>query len=156
MRCSASRWPCAAAGGCCIGHDSSIASKAPWLATVATGRPQPTWLRHLLATALSIGIRPCSGAILVLIPAFTMELPIVGIGAVMAMSVGTGVTVSALAVASVYARRSALVLADLFTDDRGRMALAFDLLAIAGGLLIVFFGLTLLQTSLATARHPLL
>jgi ABC-type nickel/cobalt efflux system permease component RcnA len=72
------------------------------------------------------------------------------------MSIGTGIRVSALAVASVYARRSALVLADLFADDRGRMALAFDVLAIAGGLLIVFFGLTLLETSLATSRHPLL
>jgi nickel/cobalt transporter (NicO) family protein len=132
-------------GNCCHGHGPSVADLEA-----------PPSLRHFLATALSIGIRPCSGAILVLILAFTMHLPLAGVGAVVAMSIGTGVTVSALAAASVYARRSAFVLADLFADDRGRVALAFDVLAIAGGLLIVLFGLTLLETSLATARHPLL
>jgi nickel/cobalt transporter (NicO) family protein len=135
----------AEAGNCCHGHGPSVADLEA-----------PASLRHLLATALSIGIRPCSGAILVLILAFSVDLPLAGVGAIVAMSIGTGVTVSALAVASVYARRSALVLAALFADDRGRVALAFDVLAIAGGLLIVLFGLTLLETSLATARHPLL
>jgi ABC-type nickel/cobalt efflux system permease component RcnA len=49
-----------------------------WKAEQVANLEGPPSIRHLLATTVSIGIRPCSGAILVLILAFTMDLPLAG------------------------------------------------------------------------------
>ena len=113
-------------------------------------------LRHFAMTVLSVGLRPCSGAILVLMLAASMHLMLAGTAAVVAMSIGTGITVASLAALSVYARRSALVLADQLTNSDRWIARVFDLAALLGGVLIVLFGLTLLQASLSVAQHPLL
>jgi nickel/cobalt transporter (NicO) family protein len=113
-------------------------------------------LRHFAMTVLSVGLRPCSGAILVLILAAGMHLLLAGTAAVVAMSIGTGVTVASLAALSVYARRTALVVADHLSDGGRWIALAFDLAALLGGVLIVLFGVALLQASLMVAQHPLL
>jgi ABC-type nickel/cobalt efflux system permease component RcnA len=107
-------------------------------------------------TVLSVGLRPCSGAILVLILAASMHLLLAGTAAVVAMSIGTGITVASLAALSVYARRTALVVADHLSDEGRRIAAALDVAALAGGVLIVLFGVALLQASLMVAQHPLL
>ena len=130
---------------CCHAHGPSAADLA---AAPSIG--------HFAMTVLSVGLRPCSGAILVLVLAATMHLLLAGAAAVVAMSIGTGITVATLAALSVYARRSALVLAGHLADGGRRIARAFDLVALLGGGLIVLFGLTLLQASLAVAHHPLL
>ena len=113
-------------------------------------------VRHFVMTVLSVGLRPCSGAILVLVFAAGMHLLLAGTAAVVAMSIGTGITVASLAALSVYARRTALVLADHLSDEGRKIASVFDLAAMLGGVLIVLFGVALLQASLMVARHPLL
>ncbi len=61
--------------------------------------------RHAAAgVVLAIGLRPCSGAVLVLIFAAVMDLMWHGAFAVMAMSVGTAITVVALAIFATKAR----------------------------------------------------
>jgi ABC-type nickel/cobalt efflux system permease component RcnA len=105
---------------------------------------------------VSIGIRPCSGAILVLVLAFAMQQLTAGIAAVMAMSLGTGLSISALAAVSVYARKGALALADAFETKGQGIGRFFDVAAIIGGLVIVAFGIALLRASLAVSQHPLL
>jgi ABC-type nickel/cobalt efflux system permease component RcnA len=130
---------------CCHGHGPSAAD--------LEGPPS---LRHFLVTVLSVGLRPCSGAILVLILAASMRLLPAGIAAVSAMSIGTGITVTALAAASVYARRSALALAGYLAEDHRNIRRALDLVGVAGGVLIALFGLVLLRASLVVADHPLL
>ncbi|WP_447527741.1 nickel/cobalt transporter [Vreelandella sp. TE19] len=60
--------------------------------------------RTALMTVGAIGMRPCSGAVLLLGAAGLLGQFYVGVTAVVAMSVGTGMTVSALALASVFAR----------------------------------------------------
>jgi hypothetical protein len=72
------------------------------------------------------------------------------------MSIGTGITVTTLAAVSVFARRTALILADHFSDERRLIATSFDVAAVLGGILIVLFGMSLLQASLMVAQHPLL
>ena len=109
-----------------------------------------------MATVLSIGLRPCSGAILVLVLAFAMNLVWAGVAAVMAMSAGTAITVSALAMLSVYARRSAIALGGYLSDDSPRIARVLDGIGMLGGIVIILFGIALLQVSLITAQHPLL
>jgi nickel/cobalt transporter (NicO) family protein len=116
----------------------------------------PPSLRHFVATALSVGLRPCSGAILVLVLAYVMNLVWAGVAAVVAMSAGTALTVSALAALSVYARKSAVALGGYLSEDSTRFAQVLDAIGMLGGILIVLFGIALLQASLVTARHPLL
>ncbi|MEX0923336.1 MAG: nickel/cobalt transporter [Rhodovibrionaceae bacterium] len=122
-------------------------------------RPQdleaPLSWRGFAAMVASIGIRPCSGAILVLLVAYSLELRWAGIAAVLAMSLGTAITVSLLATLSVYARKGSLRLAALLPGQSGRLSLALDLVAVAGGLLILAAGLLLLQASWTLADHPL-
>ncbi|MEP0942493.1 MAG: nickel/cobalt transporter, partial [Rhizobiaceae bacterium] len=57
--------------------------------------------RTTLGVVLSIGLRPCTGAVLVLIFARYADVAWAGILAVLAMSLGTAITVSALAITSV-------------------------------------------------------
>lgn len=131
--------------GCCHAHGPNIGDLNARLS-----------LRAMAVMVLSIGIRPCSGAVLVLILAFATDLIVAGMGAVMAMSLGTGLSVSALAALSVYARKSALALSRLLVDDGQVLASLFDAAALIGGLLILAFGVTLLNASLAVSKHPLL
>jgi nickel/cobalt exporter len=53
--------------------------------------------RKILAVVFSVGVRPCTGAILVLVFALTQGVFWAGVAATFAMAVGTGITVSALA-----------------------------------------------------------
>jgi ABC-type nickel/cobalt efflux system permease component RcnA len=113
-------------------------------------------LRHFAMTVLAVGLRPCSGAILILILAAGMHLLLAGTAAVVAMSIGTGITVASLAALSVYARRTALLVADHLSDEARRVVAVFDVAALLGGALIVLFGIGLLQASVMVAQHPLL
>lgn len=117
---------------------------------------KPLTFREMAVMVLSVGVRPCSGAILVLILAFATGLIWAGIAAVAAMSLGTGLAVAVLATVSVYARKSALQLAGFFSVNDGKLASALHAVAFAGGLLILIFGVTLLQATLVVSKHPLL
>lgn len=130
---------------CCHGHGPN-----------AEQLEAPLTIRELAAMIISIGIRPCSGAILVLVLAFAMQQLAAGVAAVAAMSLGTGISISALAVVSVYARKGALALAGAFETRGQGIGRFFDIAAIIGGLVIAAFGVALLNASLAVSQHPLL
>ena len=108
-------------------------------------------LRAAVGVILAIGLRPCTGAILVLILAKALSLPFAGVAAVIAMSVGTGAAVAIIAYLAIAARQKAIA----FTEGRSILwGLAGNLVAIAGGTLLVAIGISLLNASFAT-RHPL-
>lgn len=115
----------------------------------------PISARTLMGVILSIGIRPCSGAIIVLIAAHAMDLRWAGTGAVLAMSIGTGLTVSLLAALSVFARKGALRLAATLPDGGSRAALAIDVIGLIGGVVILAAGALLLQSTWIAPAHPL-
>ena len=117
---------------------------------------RPASLTHMAGLVLSVGVRPCTGAILVLLLAHVLELAWAGLAAVLAMSIGTAITVSLLATLSVYARKAMLRVAGRLSDGHGSPSLVIDLVALGGGLAVVALGLTLLQLSLTTGRPPLL
>ena len=100
---------------------------------------------------LSIGIRPCSGAVLVLAVANLFAIPWTGVAAVAAMSAGTALAVAALALLVLSARHLA---AALIVTDSPAVALAGQFLALLGGLIIFALGATLLAGSFGPA-HPL-
>lgn len=116
--------------------------------------PPPT--KAWLASILSIGLRPCSGAILVLVLALALDLRLAGIAAVLAMSIGTAATVAAMATLAVLARDQATRLANHLDTDNQRLTRLADTIALLGGLLLFAMGAALLQASLTTPIHPLM
>ena len=102
----------------------------------------------IVGIVASIGLRPCTGAVLVLLVAYSIGLRWAGIGAVLAMSLGTALTVSLLAALSVYARQTALRLTALMPDHRaGRLSIALDVVAVLGGLVLMVAGIVMLQAA---------
>jgi len=113
--------------------------------------PDPSMLEHPLtlsrawAATLAVGIRPCSGAIIVLVFALSQNLLLVGVGSVLVMALGTFLTVSAVAVLAVFAKDVALRFARLEFDAAKRFA---RVLEIGGALAVLLLGLTLLGGAL--------
>lgn len=106
--------------------------------------------RTALVTVIAIGIRPCSGAVLLLGAATLLGNFMVGVAAVLVMSLGTALTVSSLALASVVARGWAeRRLASQRQAHRAGHLLgraAFGWASLAGGLAILALGVSLTLT----------
>lgn len=113
--------------------------------------PDPRMLKKPLsvsrawAATLSVGIRPCSGAIIILVFALSQNLLIAGIGSVLAMSLGTFITVSALATLAVSAKDVALRFVGIESANAERVMRAVE---IGGALVVLLLGLTLLGGAL--------
>ncbi|MBO6633635.1 MAG: nickel/cobalt transporter [Parvibaculum sp.] len=109
-------------------------------------------IKGMAAMILSVGLRPCSGAILVLLFAVTQGAFAVGVLSAVVMSVGTAITVSALAILTVLSKNLALRAAGKVDSpwahrvERG--------LKIAGGAALVILGLLLLAGSLTSPPQP--
>lgn len=86
-------------------HDERCALCLPDPATI--GGPAFRW-GDAAATVVAAGLRPCSGAILVLIFTLSQNLFAAGAAAVAAMSAGTALTTGALAALAVYAKSAAV------------------------------------------------
>lgn len=113
-------------------------------------------LAELAAIVFSVGLRPCTGAILVLVLANALGLRFTAWAAVLAMSAGTAITVSALAVMAVYARRTTLRLAERWPSENRNLPVVLDAIAFCGGIAIVLLGISLIRATTATTGHPLL
>jgi len=101
--------------------------------------------RTAWSAVAAVGIRPCSGALIVLSFAFLNGLWTGGILSVLAMSVGTAITVAILATLAVTAKDWAV----WFAGD-GRLGnRVHAIIEIGGAALVFLFGLTLLSASLA-------
>jgi ABC-type nickel/cobalt efflux system permease component RcnA len=102
-------------------------------------------LRTAWSAVAAVGLRPCSGALIVLTFSFLNGLWMAGIVSVLAMALGTAITVSALAALAVTAKNVAV----RFAGD-GRMGNRIHFaIEIAGAALVFLLGLTLLAASLA-------
>lgn len=93
------------------------------------------------ATVLAAGLRPCSGAILILVFTLSQETLAAGAGAVLAMSAGTAVTTGALAAVAVYAKDLALRASG---GGARRMAIVARTAELLAALLVFGLGLALL------------
>ena len=111
-------------------------------------------LRGLIGIVLSIGIRPCSGAVIVLLLAFSLGHVIAGLFAVLAMSLGTAVTITLLAIFSVYFRQTAQRIVKPMDAGRRLGGLISGSLSVLGGGLIFILGLLLLNSALMAPAHP--
>jgi nickel/cobalt exporter len=100
-----------------------------------------------IAIALSVGIRPCTGAILVLIFALSQGLLIAGVFATFAMALGTAITVSILASLAVGSRELAKRMAGGESRMAGAVATGAGLL---GSTLVLLMGATFFVASLGS------
>ncbi len=108
--------------------------------------------RESIALVLSVGLRPCSGAILVLL--FTAALGAFWIGVVgtLAMALGTAITVSGLGFLTVASR--ALALRIVGPRGSARIAHIERVLGVLGGLLVFAIGVILFVTSVNSPAGP--
>lgn len=101
--------------------------------------------RKALAIAFSVGIRPCTGAILVLILAISQGMWWVGVLSTFAMAVGTAITVSVLAALAVGSRE----MATRFAGRESRWGWRIERTAgVLGGMLVFVMGTAFFFASL--------
>lgn len=102
-------------------------------------------LRDAWSAVLAVGLRPCSGALIVLTFAFLNGLWWGGIASVFAMALGTAITVSGLATLAVTAKNVAVH----FSGGGVIGTRVQNAIEIGGALLVLLLGLTLLTAALS-------
>ncbi len=106
------------------------------------------WSRGLSAV-LTVGIRPCSGAILVLVFALAQGLFWAGVAATLLMGLGTAITVSAIAIVAVSAKGLA---ARVAAGRDGGGAVLLRGIELGAAALVLLFGVGLLLGYIAAER----
>jgi len=105
--------------------------------------------RRGLGAVVAVGLRPCSGAIIVLIFALAQDLFWTGVGATLLMGLGTAATVAAIATVAVSARDVASRVA---RSRAGLGMLAMRGIEVGAAALIVAFGILLLAGYMASEQ----
>ena len=101
-----------------------------------------TSLREYMVIVFSIGIRPCTGAILVLLFANMVGLYWLGVISAILMAVGTALTTSGIALLTLSGKK--IVSRYLATNQRQRTMTSI-IVKLIGGILLVLLGLLLLN-----------
>jgi nickel/cobalt exporter len=107
------------------------------------------WLRRGLSAIIAVGLRPCSGAIIVLVFALAQGLFWIGVASTFVMGLGTAITVAAVATLAVAARGLAGRLAK--GKPGGGMILLRGV-ETAAAVLIIVFGVALLAGYMVSER----
>jgi nickel/cobalt exporter len=107
------------------------------------------WLKRGLAAVIAVGLRPCSGAILVLVFALSQGIFAIGVAATFAMAFGTAITVTAIALLAVWGKGIAIWLTK--HPAGGATTLIYGL-ETAAALAIVAFGALLFTGQMASER----
>jgi nickel/cobalt exporter len=107
------------------------------------------WLKRGLTAIVAVGLRPCSGAIIVLVFALAQGLFWIGVASTFVMGLGTAITVAAIATLAVGARGLAGRLAKA---RPGAGMILVRGLETAAALVIVLFGAALLTGYVVSER----
>jgi nickel/cobalt transporter (NicO) family protein len=136
-------------------HDDDEGRVLPW--GHAHG-PEPEELagaggwRRGLSAIVAVGLRPCSGAIIVLVFALAQGLFWAGIASTLVMGLGTAMTVAAIATLAVAAKAAA---ARVAATRAGYGILALRGVEVGATLLIMMFGVLLLSGYMVSERMGL-
>jgi len=109
----------------------------------------PHWFRRGLAAIVAVGLRPCSGAIIVLVFALAQGLFWIGVASTFVMGLGTAITVAVVATIAVGARGFAGRLAKA---KPGAGLLIVRGLETAAAAVIIVFGIALLTGYMVSER----
>lgn len=104
--------------------------------------------RQGVATVVAAGLRPCSGALLVLVFAAAQRAFLIGVWAVFAMAAGTALTTAALAASAVLVKGAAT---KMLGAGRRRAEIFGRLLEVAAACVVLGLGLSLLAGLLAAS-----
>lgn len=107
------------------------------------------WLRRGLAAIVAVGLRPCSGAIIVMVFALAQGIFWIGVASTFVMGLGTAITVTAIATIAVAARQFAGRLAK---SKAGTGMLLIRGLETAAAFAIILFGVALLTGYMISER----
>jgi nickel/cobalt exporter len=110
------------------------------------------WFRRALSAVIAVGLRPCSGAIIVLVFALAQGLFWIGVASTFAMGLGTAITVAGIATLAVGARSFAGRIAKA---KPGRGMILIRLIETGAAAAIVVFGVALLTGYMASERMGL-
>ncbi|MFU2077889.1 zinc transporter permease subunit ZevB [Avibacterium endocarditidis] len=124
---------CDHAEGCSCGHQHLPSSQQLDKATNFKSR---------LLVILTIGMRPCSGAIFILFLSYMLDLYQWGMAAAMAMAVGTGITLSLFALIVQYARQTAVKLGRWYVSAE-HSPYAEIVVKLIAGFVVIFFATAL-------------
>ena len=109
----------------------------------------PHWFRRGLAAIVAVGLRPCSGAIIVLVFALAQGLFWIGVASTFVMGLGTAITVATVATIAVGARGFA---GRLVKTKPGAGLLIVRGLETAAAAVIIVFGIALLTGYMVSER----
>ena len=136
-------------------HDEDDEAVLPW--GHAHG-PEPEelagsggWYRGFSAI-VAVGLRPCSGAIIVLVFALAQGLFLAGVASTFVMGLGTAITVATIATLAVAAREVAKKVA---ATQPGYGSLALRGIEVGAAILVIAFGVALLAGYMASERMGL-
>jgi nickel/cobalt exporter len=110
------------------------------------------WFRRAISTVIAVGLRPCSGAIIVLVFALAQGLFWIGVLSTFVMGLGTAITVGTIATIAVSARSFAGRIAKA---GPGRGMIFLRLLETGAAAAIVVFGVALLTGYMVSERMGL-
>ncbi|GAB2935406.1 nickel/cobalt transporter [Hafnia psychrotolerans] len=99
---------------------------------------------------LAMGLRPCSGAIMVLLFSKVIGVYVWGVLSALMMALGTSITVSLIGLLVFYSRAVAVKLSAKRTPAAWQ-TVAWSLLALAGGVILLLAGVLLYNASAASA-----
>lgn len=102
-----------------------------------------TGWRDTAALIAGIAIRPCSGALFLLILTFQMGIALAGIAGVFVMGLGTASVTVAVALLAVWSREGALA-----TLSEGRLVRALPIVEIAAGALVIAVATQMLRSGI--------
>ncbi len=109
----------------------------------------PGGWRRGLSAIIAVGIRPCSGAIIVLVFALAQGLFLAGVASTFVMGLGTAITVAAIATLAVAAK----AIAKRFAAGRnGYGALILRGVEVGAALAVMLFGVLMLTGTMASER----
>ncbi len=132
-----------------IHHDHNHGENAVCSTCGHSHAPDPAMLQGTMtlgrawSVILAIGLRPCSGALIVLVFALSQGLIWAGVVSTVAMAFGTGLTVAGLAIIAVGARGATLRIA-----GAGSAVFVHRAIETLGALLVLVLGLILLTASI--------
>ncbi|MCC2113084.1 MAG: DUF1007 family protein [Hyphomicrobiales bacterium] len=126
-------------------HDHDLVPPAEEIA-------RPLGWSKAVAAVVSVGLRPCSGALIVLVFALSQGLFWLGVAAAYVIGIGTGLTVAALALTAVFAKSVAVRVAG--ADGRAG-AIVHHAIEILAALAVLVLGLSLLIAALAYGGLPI-
>lgn len=98
----------------------------------------------------TVGARPCSGAIMILMFANALGIVTWGIAAVMTMALGTGLSIMGLSLAVRYAREKTLA---MFGGHTANYQWLLPCIRVLGGILLVLFATVLFLTVIPVSAN---